>query len=321
MGECEGCLYTELRILVTGSEGFVGRHATRYLSERGHEVLRVDLKSPTFKGDILEKEFVFGELASLRFEAVVHLAAIADIRRSIEDSYKCYEVNCVGTLNMLELAARKGVDRFVYMSSANVYGIPSALPVEEDQPLNPRAPYDYSKVVGELFTKSFKEHRGVPAVRLRSWKIIGEGDVSTSAVMRFITSCLQGKPIPLYNAGRDTTDFYAVEDFCRALELTLISERAVGQVFNVGTGREVSVRQLAETIKAITSSKSVLEDLAQRTPLEGVPMRSYPSIRRIREALGYTPEVGLEEALARIVNKVREGELPPDPTASTGILS
>jgi len=290
-----------VRILITGASGFIGKNLTSYLMKKSHAIIGADLRSGDVIGDVTDVSFVLETLAKQDFDSIIHLAAIADIRACINDPYSCYKVNSFGTLNMLELAIRKRVRRFVYSSSANVYGVPTELPVKETAPLSPRTPYDYSKVLSENLIQSYGRHRGLPFVILRSWKLFGEHDVPTTAVSRFINACLKGEPIQLFNSGRDTTDPYHIENYCYAVQLCLERDEAVGEAFNIGTGNEVSIRQLAESIKKLTNSDSKLVDLPPRTPEEAQPMRSYPSIDKIKGKLGYEPILSLEEGLRRTI--------------------
>ncbi|MGQ9468355.1 MAG: GDP-mannose 4,6-dehydratase [Nitrososphaerales archaeon] len=292
-----------MKVLITGANGFVGWHLSNYLEKRSFIVIRTDVKSADLIGDLLDDEFIFNKLKNLDFDAIVHLAAITDMKSTIDDPYTCYKINSFCTLNMLELASRKG-NRFIYSSSANVYGLPLELPVKETTPFNPRLPYDYSKVIGEHLVSSYSKHKGLSTTILRSWKLFGERDSPKAAIPRFIKSCLKDEPIPLYNDGRDVTDLYYVENYCHAVELCLKKDEAINEVFNVGTGKELSIRQVAEIIKSITKSKSKLQFLPPRSPLEAEPMRSYPSIEKIRKTLGYEPLVSFEEGLRRTIEWV-----------------
>jgi nucleoside-diphosphate-sugar epimerase len=294
-----------MKVLVTGANGFVGWHLSNYLEKRGFTVIRTDIKSADLIGDLLNDDFVFSKLNSLEFDAIVHLAAITDMKSTIDDPYKCYKINSFSTLNMLELAIRKNCNRFVYASSANVYGLPLELPVKETTPFNPRLPYDYSKVIGEHLVNSYSKNKGLAMTILRSWKLFGENDSPKAAIPRFIKSCLEDEPIPLYNSGRDTTDPYYIENYCHAVELCLKKDEAINEVFNVGTGKELSIKEIAEMIKSVTKSNSELQFLPPRSPLEAEPMRSYPSVEKIRKKLGYNPFVSLEEGLRRTIEWVR----------------
>jgi UDP-glucuronate decarboxylase len=290
-----------MRILVTGANGFVGKNLCEYLEKKRFQLIKTDLRSAGFSGDVADEDFVFNAFKDLELDAIIHLAAIASIEETIRKTHQCYKVNCFGTSNMLELARQKSVKKFIYMSSANVYGVPSQVPVTEETPLNPRTPYDYSKVIGEMLVKSYHVHQKLPTVVLRCWKLFGKYDVETTAVSRFIRACLQNKPVPLHNAGRDATDPTFIENFCHAVELSLRKDEAIGEAFNVGCGNKVSIRQLAGMIKKLTKSESKLQILPPRTELETTPMVSYPSIKKIKERLGYKPVVSLEQGLRRTI--------------------
>ncbi len=296
----------ELKVLVTGANGFVGSNLCAYLGRNGVEVVRSDVKDSDINGDLTDSTFVFNDLKKYPFDAVVHLAGIVSVPRSIEDPYNCYRVNCFGTANLLEMASAKKVDRFIYASSNNVYGLPRKLPVEEEDQFSPRSPYDYSKVVGEHFVRSFQVHGHLPTVVLRSWKMFGPHDVPTAAVPRFVKACFSNSPIQLYNGGKDTNDVYYVDNYSQAVMLALKSPKAVGEAFNVGTGSEISVRKLAEMIRDLTGSSSKLETLPPRTQLEARPMRTRPSIRKIQRVLGYKPAVGLKKGLLLTVEWYRQ---------------
>ncbi len=297
-----------MKVLVTGSKGFVGKNLVRYLRNRGFEVIGLDISNEWLSIDITDFDALSKNLSNLDFDAVIHLAAIANIPESIKDPYRCFKVNVYGTLNILEIASRRNVDRFIYASSANVYGLPLKLPVDEETPFNPRTPYDYSKVAAEMLVESYWKTRKLPIVIFRSWKLFGEYDVPTTAIPNFIRACLKNEPIKLYNSGKDTTDPTYIENYCFAVELALTREDAVGEKFNIGTGNEVSIRQIAELIKKLTNSNSEILLLPPRTEAEKEPMRSYPSIEKIRNKLGYTPKVSLEEGLKRTIKHYQELE-------------
>jgi nucleoside-diphosphate-sugar epimerase len=291
-----------LRVLVTGANGFVGSNLCSYLLTKGFEVLRTDIDKSDANGDLANPSFVSEALQVQEFDSVIHLAGIVSIPKSLADPYTCYRVNCFGTLNLLEMARSKKVQRFVYASSNNVYGLPRRLPVRETDAYNPRSPYDYSKVVSERFVNSFHVHQDLPTVILRSWNMFGPNDVPTRAVPRFISTCLSGEPIPLYNGGKDADNFYHVRNYCEAAALALNSPKAVGQIFNVGTGETSTVRKLAETIKELTGSSSKLEILPPRTLLEAKPRRTRPSITKIKQVLGYKPTLSFKEGLKQTLD-------------------
>lgn len=294
-----------MKVLITGASGMVGRNLVRYFQEKGVGTLPTDLAGWDVSGDLLDKDFVFRTLASQDFDAIIHLAAITEIKKTIEDPKLCFEVNCFGTLNMLELAKRKGVRRIIVASSANVFGAPKTSPVTESSPFDPRVPYDYSKVVCENMAMAFRRSVNLPVSITRSWLLFGEYDQPTRATIRFIRACLKDEPLTLYNGGKDTTSPSHAVNFGK-LALSIISdEKAVGEAFNFGGEKPVSIRELAETIKRLTGSKSGLKLLPPRSELEKDPQISYPSIDKIRGVLGYTHELSLEQGLQRTIDWVK----------------
>jgi nucleoside-diphosphate-sugar epimerase len=294
-----------VKVLVTGASGFVAKHVVRYLSSHGHEPIPTDVAGGPNSGSVTNRSFVLDELGKIDFEAVVHLAGVADLNRTIENPYAAFEINSYGTLNVLELALRKNVKRFVYASSANVYGVPSTNPVSEQAAFNPRVPYDYSKVAGESFVMGYHRAKGLPVAITRSWLLFGEYDAPTRAVPRFVRSCLHNEPIRLFNSGRDTTSPSHAENYARLVAELLARDSAVGQAFNFGGEKAVTIRELAELIKYLTGSTSELQMLPPRSESESEPQVSYPSTEKMKRLLGYEYELGLETGLRRTVEWVR----------------
>ena len=295
-----------MRVLVTGASGMVGRNLVSYLKENGVGIIPTDLTGWDVSGNLLDKDFVFGKLASLDFDAIIHMAAITEIKKTVEDPKLTFEVNCMGSLNMLELAHRKKVSRILCTSSANVYGAPRTNPVTEETPFDPRVPYDYSKVVLENMAMSFFKTKALPVSLTRSWLLFGEYDQPTRATIRFIKACLKDEPMTLFNGGKDTTSPTHAVNFAKLALTVLQNEKSVGRAYNFGGERPVTIRELAETIKALTGSKSQLNLAPPRTLLEAEPQISYPSMERARSELGYRHELTLEQGLRRTIEWVKK---------------
>lgn len=295
-----------MKVLVTGASGMVGRNLVAYLQEKGVDTIPTDLSGWDLSGDLLDKEFVFGKLASLEFDAIIHMAAITEIKKTVEDPKLCFEVNCMGSLNVLELARKKEVSRILLTSSANVYGAPKRNPVTEETPFDPRVPYDYSKVVLESMAMSFFKTKGLPVSLTRSWLLFGEYDQPSRATLRFIRACLKDEPMTLFNGGKDTTSPTHAVNFAKLALTILENGRAVGRAYNFGGERPVTIRELAETIKRLTGSKSTLNLAPPRTALEAEPQVSYPSMERAKSELGYSYELTLEEGLQRTIDWVKK---------------
>jgi nucleoside-diphosphate-sugar epimerase len=255
---------------------------------------------------MVDKQFVDEKLSRLDFDAVVHLAGIADLKKTMEDPYTCFQINCFGTLNALELASKKGVKRFHFASSANVYGAPKKNPVAEDNSMNPRVPYDYSKVVGENLVMSYYKTKGLPVAITRAWLLFGEFDHPSRAVPFFIRTCLKGEPVRLFNSGRDVTAPSHAANFAKLVAKILEKDTAVGQAFNFGGAETLSIRELAERVKKLTNSSSDLQMLPPRSPAETEPQVSYPSTERMKKLLGYEYELSLDDGLKRTIDWMRK---------------
>ena len=294
-----------MKVLVTGASGMVGRNLVDYFQQKGVETIPTDVAGWKVTGDLLDKDFVFGNLASLEFDAIIHMAAITEIRRTVEDPKLCFEVNCFGSLNMLELALRKKVTRILCTSSANVYGAPKKNPVAEDAPFDPRVPYDYSKVVLENLAMSFFKTKNLPVSLTRSWLLFGAYDQPSRATIRFIRACLKDEPLTLFNGGKDTTSPSHADNFAKLALTILNNEKAIGRVYNFGGERPVTIRELAEKIRELTGSKSKLVLAPPRTALEAEPQISYPSMERAKSELGYEHELTLEQGLVRTIDWVK----------------
>ena len=294
-----------MKVLVTGASGMVGRNLVEYFQQKGVETIPTDVAGCEVSGNLLEKEFVFGELASLDFDAIVHMAAITEIKKTVEDPTLCFEVNCFGSLNVLELALRKKVTRILCTSSANVYGAPKKNPVTEETPFEPRVPYDYSKVVLENIAMSFHKTKSLPVSLTRSWLLFGKFDQPSRATIRFIRACLKDEPLTLFNGGKDTTSPSHAANFAKLAITILNNDRAIGRAYNFGGERPVTIRELAETIRDLTGSKSKLNLAPPRTALEAEPQISYPSVERAKSELGYEYELSLEQGLRRTIDWVK----------------
>jgi len=295
-----------MKVLVTGASGMVGRNLLAYFKEKGVDATPTDLSGWEVSGNLLDRSFVFEKLANLDFDAIIHMAAITEIKKTVEDPRLCFEVNCFGTLNMLELALHRKVSRILITSSANVYGAPKSNPVTEDAPFDPRVPYDYSKVICENMALSYYKTKGVPVSLTRSWLLFGEHDQPSRATIRFIRACLKDDPLTLFNGGKDVTSPSHVVNFAKLALTILENDKAVGRSYNFGGERPVAIHELAETVKRLTGSKSQLNLAPPRTPLEAEPQISYPSLDRVRSELGYKHDITLEQGILRTIEWVKK---------------
>lgn len=297
-----------MRILVTGGLGQVGS----YLVERGlsenYEITILDnfsnnlnnVKFPSntriIKGDIRNPKIV-NELAS-KADTIIHTAAQINVNKSIDDPIYDADNNINGTLNLLEAARKSDIERFVYISSAAVYGDPITLPINEEHPTNPLSPYGLSKLTGEKYTRLYYKLYGLPAVCLRPFNIFSPRQNPSSpysgVITKFIEKVRNNRNPIIFGDGNQTRDFVYIEDVVAAIFNTMENKKAVGDVFNIGTGKPTRIEELAKMIIKV-SNKKLEPEFAPASI--GDIRESYATIKKAGEILGYKPKYLLEQGL------------------------
>jgi len=310
------------RVLVTGGAGFVGSNLVRRLVREG---ARVTVLDDLFTGrrenlPATGLEFVLGSVCDAALvgrlvtgcDLVVHAAArniVVSTRNPRED----YETNIGGTLNVLLAARAAGGRRLVYTSSTSVYGNPRYMPVNEDDHLSLLTPYAVSKLAGENYCMAFYESYGLPTTAVRYSNIFGPGQDPANpycgVVAKFAESLFAGQPPVIHGDGNQTRDFTYIDDAVEATLLALTSDRALGEVFNVGTGVETRVNQLAELLIGIVGV-DVTPVHSDRRDVDNI-RRRVVNIEKARRALRWVPEVTLEEGLRRTIAWQRQVQPPP----------
>jgi len=305
-----------LHVAVTGGAGFIGSHLVAELGRREYSVLVVDdfsrpatprhvLEESGFEVvevDILDTERLAAALRGV--DALVHLAALVDVRESEEEPLRYARVNVLGTVSALEAARRAGVGRVVYASSAAVYGEPLELPLREEHPLRPLSFYGSTKAMGEEACRYYSG-RGLSCTALRFFNVYGELG-RKNVVYIFLKRLLRGEPLIVYGDGGQTRDFIYVGDVASAVAAALEAGGEGYAVYNVGSGREVSVNELIRVIAGVTG---VEPRVAYRPARRGEIRRSYASVERLR-GLGWEPHTTLEEGVERVYRWIAGGEPP-----------
>lgn len=298
-----------MQVLVTGGAGFIGSHLVRRLVAEGFQVTVLDNLSSGNLGNLScvsdRVNFVEGDVrnpdvveeSANDAEAVVHLAALIDVAESVEKPHLYVDVNVSGTLNVLEAAKKAEV--FVFASSAAVYGEPLSLPIEELHPLAPLSPYGATKVAGEALVQSYARMRGFRPVILRIFNVYGpkQSKAYAGVVFEFAKRVLRDEPPIIYGDGEQTRDFIYVDDVVECL-VTVIKNRRARGVYNVGSGKAVSIGELARTVAEVLGKPYLKPVYAPARP--GDVKHSVASISRLRECLGYTPRFSLEQGLRKL---------------------
>jgi UDP-glucose 4-epimerase len=308
--------------VVTGGCGFIGQHLTRALVGLGQEVVVADKltadEAPDLPGaslvhaDVRDRDQV--EQALQGAELVFHVAANASGTLSIADPRWDYETNSMGTFNVVQAALAVGARRLVYLSSASAYGRPQRFPMDEAHPLRPFVPYGASKLAGELTCLSFQSTYGLPCVIGRPFCVYGPGELPETAlveVARYLRWHLRGEAIQVVgDAERKTRDFVHVSDLVAGL--LVIADRAEpGEIFNVGSGQESSMRQLVDVIGKATERTPLVTEIPE---IADDTYRLVADISKL-EALGYRPAMSLEDGVADLARRL--GANPEAPGAAT----
>ena len=253
------------RILVTGGCGFIGSNLVRHLLRAHTDVEVLNLDALTYAGnpanlaDLADEpryRFVRGDIADARLVAaliagcwgVAHVAAESHVDRSLLEGGDFVRTNVLGTYTLLRAAGDAGVQRFLHVSTDEVYGpTPRGMAFREDAPFAPRSPYAASKAGGEFQARAFFESYGLPVVVTRGVNTVGPYQHLEKVVPLFTTNAILGEPLPLYGEGLQARDRLYVEDHCRALDLVL-HEGEPGEAYNVAAGNEANNRVVAEMI-------------------------------------------------------------------------
>ncbi len=323
-------------MLVTGGAGFIGSHMVERLLDRGHRVICLDnfdsYYDPAIKrenlrpamgkegftlveGDIRDRELLNKLLSQDRIKVVVHLAAMAGVRPSIERPAIYEEVNVQGTINLLEACKGSGIERFVFASSSSVYGADAKAPFSEEVKVDhPASPYAASKAAGELFCYTYHQLCGFPVIALRFFTVYGPRQRPEMAIHKFTRLIHQGKVVPLYGEGRLSRDFTYIADVVDGIEAALTRPITGFEVINLGNSHPVEVKYIVELIEKHLGRKARIELLP--TPQGDVPMTS-ADISRARWILGYEPKVSLQEGIGLFAQWYLECARNSAPTPQT----
>lgn len=313
-----------MRVLVTGGAGFIGSHLTEALLVEGHDVSVVDdlstgsaenlvgvMDSPRLQtrwASIVDDERL-QELVD-DAEVVYHLAAAVGVRLILDRPIATIETNILGTDRVLRCAA-KGQKTVVIASTSEVYGKNDNVPLREDDDsvLGPtvrsRWSYACSKAIDEFLGLAYF-NAGLPVVIVRYFNTIGprQSGQYGMVVPRFVQQALAGKPLTVYGDGDQTRSFTDVEDVVRATITVSRHPRAVGQVFNVGAGGEITINALAKRVKMLTESRSPIVHVPYEQAYEGgfeEPRRRVPDVSKIRAVTGFAAEVDLDTSLRKVI--------------------
>jgi len=316
-------------ILITGGAGFIGSHTARRLLARGERITVLDdfndFYDPAVKranvapllgrddyhlveGDIRNAALADELFARGHFDAVIHLAARAGVRPSLAQPILYEEVNCIGTLHLLEAARRHGPDRFVFASSSSVYGINEKVPFAETDPVDqPISPYATTKRSGELLCFNYHHLHRLRVSCLRFFTVYGPAQRPEMAIAKFTRLLAAGQPVPLFGDGSSRRDYTFIDDIVDGVVASL--DLAPGfEIFNLGGSQTT---RLSELVHWLAEELGVAPRLAWQPEQPGDVPITFADVAKAERLLGYSPKVPIREGLRRYVAWFREHQVAP----------
>jgi len=311
--------------LVTGGAGFIGSELVRQLAAGGCRVLVIDnlvngkrenLDGVT--GDVTLLETDIRDLPDydryLQDTTVVYHLACLGVRHSLHSPMENHDVNATATLHLLRASRTAAVPRFVYVSSSEVYGSARWAPMNEDHPTFPCTVYGASKLAGECYTRAYGSSYGYPTVVVRPFNTYGprghhEGD-SGEVIPKFLLRCLAGKPMVVFGDGQQKRDFNYVSDTARGILLAGSSDAAVGRTINMGSGEELTINELAQTIARVTGRDDATVVYDEARP--GEVRRLCADMSQAQAVLGHQNNVTLPDGLRQLLDWYRSQAADPE---------
>ena len=313
-----------MKLLVTGGAGFIGSNFARMaLTGRlpGLEEAEITVfDALTYSGTLTNLEpvsdnpryrFIQGDIrdanavreALAGHDAIVHFAAESHVDRSVNDSGIFVETNVLGTQRLLDAALALGVNRFIHVSTDEVYGSIDEGEWDEDEPLLPNSPYSASKAGSDLLVRSYHRTHGLNTSITRCSNNYGPYHFPEKVIPLFVTNLIDGLHVPLYGDGQNQRDWLHVDDHCRGIALVLQKGRA-GEIYNIGGGTELSNRELTDMLLQATGRDESFVDYVEDR--KGHDRRYCVSIEKISSELGYAPQVPFDQGLADVVQWYRD---------------
>ncbi len=303
-----------MKILVTGGCGFIGSHITDAYIKRGHKVFVIDNLStgqldnlnPRAKliKDDIRNEKIEKIFKKEKFDIINHHAAQINVRKSVEDPLYDARVNIIGSINLLRLAAKYHIKRFIFASSGGVvYGEPATYPISEDFPYNPLSPYGVSKMAVEQYILNFANLYGFDYVILRYSNVYGPRQIAKSeagVISIFINQILNGEKCYIFGDGRQMRDYVYVDD---VVEANILALECPPDILNIGTGIATSVNELIDVLSAVTAEDVTYE---HTSPRPGEVFKNVLDSSKAYKRIGWKPRTNLKQGILKTFEYFRK---------------
>lgn len=305
-------------ILVTGGAGFIGSHLCEALLREGCRVVCLDnfnsfyapeakranlhacLSDPRFtliEADIRDRDALSAAFSAQRPQAVVHLAAMAGVRPSLDDPELYAEVNVLGTLNLLQQCARSGIRNFVFASSSSVYGNNPKIPFAEDDPVDhPISPYAATKKAGELLCHTWHHLHGISIACLRFFTVYGPRQRPDLAIHKFARLLREGQPLPFYGDGSSSRDYTYIADTVSGIlrALDFVTRNSCCEIINLGNDHGVALREMISALEKVSGIPARID----RQPMQpGDVLRTWADISKATKLLNYQPQTAYTQGI------------------------
>jgi len=320
-----------MNVLVTGGAGFIGSHVCERLLQSGHAVCTVDDLNPFYspaiklqnledikalgkpftfiKADLCDAKMLRDLFQGVHFDLVIHLAARAGVRPSLEEPELFQQVNVGGTVNVLEAARRNGVKKIILASSSSVYGVNKKIPFAESDPVfSAISPYASTKLACESLGHVYHHIYGMDVAILRFFTVYGPRQRPDLAIHKFAKLITLGKPIPVFGDGSTARDYTYVTDIVDGV-MACVEKKIGYDIFNLGESQTVTLNHLIELLELSLGRKAII----QRLPAQAgdVPL-TYADITKSRQQLGYAPKVKIEQGIPLFVEWFRKTQTTID---------
>lgn len=318
-----------MHIVVTGGAGFIGSHLIRKLlaDDPAAEVSCADNFDPFYSADLKQLNirdlktnprfhFYYQDISTSSgaeladtipgpVDVIVHIAAKAGVRPSIENPLAYLQTNITGLQYMLDFARVKNCKQFVFASSSSVYGVNENIPWKEEEKLLPISPYAMTKLSGEMLGHVHSHLYGTRFIALRFFTVYGPSQRPDLAIHKFTKAMLKGEPIPVYGDGSSSRDYTYIDDIVNGITAAMQYDKSLFEIINLGNNKPVSLSMLISLLEKVTGIKAVIESLPDQP---GDVPQTFADIEKAGRLLGYRPQVPLEEGLQRFYHWFRENE-------------